>query len=78
MQVRVHLYGDLMKYLAPDQDTLEVSLDEGADIRSLVSAAKIDEGEVTLVLVNGQTAERNKTLKQGDTVRLFSMRGCCY
>lgn len=68
MRVHVRLFATLREGRVGETD---VSLHGPNSVRDLLSRLKISESEASLVLVDGQHAELNQDLHDGQTVSLF-------
>jgi molybdopterin synthase sulfur carrier subunit len=75
MKIEVKLFATLRRHLPPDatgrKATIEV--EGGITVRSLVEQLKIPPELTQIVLVNGETVEReqDRVLQDGDTVSIF-------
>lgn len=73
LDVRVTLYADLRKYIPPGQPgSRRCRLAVGATVADLVADLGIPPGELMTVGVNGELADTDTVLGDGDDVALFS------
>ncbi|MCL5074542.1 MAG: MoaD/ThiS family protein [Chloroflexi bacterium] len=75
MKISIRLFGDLRRFLAPGQDTLEVVLSEGSTVHDLIRTLNLPHGEIWVVSINGTLATREQDLKDGDKVEIFAPVG---
>ena len=69
--VTVKLYGILQKYSKEEGRSVNIDLPDDSNAGELVNALNIPKERVTIVLVNGEPADRDHSLKEGDEVELF-------
>ncbi len=65
------LYGILEKYSKEKGRKVAINLPGNSNTGELMSALSIPKERVTIVLVNGEPAGQNHSLKEGDEVELF-------
>jgi len=70
-RVTVKLYGILEKYNKEKGREVAIDLPGNSNAGELMSALSIPKERVTIVLVNGEPADQNHSLKEGDKVELF-------
>jgi sulfur carrier protein ThiS len=71
--VSVKLYGDLRKYVKRNApDAASMSLPAGSTGADLLAAIGVNPEDQVTVGLNGELAERDAVLKDGDEVQLFS------
>ncbi len=73
MKVKVRLFGTLGKEF-PDHDPLngfEVEISKDANIGDLIDRLDIPKSKIGLVSVQGRLVKTDKTLKQGDFIRIY-------
>ena len=76
MKVEVKLYGALRSQRPPEAPGLphhsfDIILEKGATAVQLANQLGVDDGLVTAVAINGETAELDTVLQEGDQVSLF-------
>jgi molybdopterin converting factor small subunit len=73
MEVEVHLYATLAKYLPEGaaNRACRLELAEGEGIAEILERLSIPEASVKLIFVNGVHAARGAGLSEGDRVGLF-------
>lgn len=73
MKVEVRLFATLARYLPEPSESgsATVEIPEGSTARQLVSVLGIPAGIPVVILVNGQDATPDQTLRDGDTLTLF-------
>jgi molybdopterin converting factor small subunit len=76
MKVTVKLYGVLRRYRPAEapgaaHHSFEFDLQKGASVAKLAADLGIDAGSYSAVAVNGEAAEEDIVLQEGDEVRLF-------
>ena len=69
--VTVKLYGVLEKYSKEKGRKATIDLPGDSNAGELMSALSIPKERVTIVLVNGEPADQDHSLKEGDEVELF-------
>ena len=69
--VTVKLYGILEKYNKEKGRKVAIDLPGDSNAGELMSALNIPKERVTIVLVNGEPADPDHSLKEGDEVELF-------
>ncbi|HDZ26494.1 hypothetical protein LCGC14_1856280 [marine sediment metagenome] len=73
MKVKVRLFGTLGKKF-PDHDPLngfEVEIPKDAGVNDLIDQLDIPKSKIGLVSVQGCMVKADKTLKQGDYIRIY-------
>jgi sulfur carrier protein ThiS len=70
--VTVQAQGHLKQFRENRQGEFEVDLPDGATVRALIAATGIPWEEVGLVAVNGQQADDQQALSEGDEVLLLA------
>ncbi len=73
MKVKVRLFGTLGKKF-PDHDPLkgfEVESPEDAKVGDLIDQLDISKSKIGFVSVQGHMVKADKTLKQGDFIRIY-------
>lgn len=73
MKVKVRLFGTLGKKF-PDHDPLngfEVEIPKDATVNDLIDQLDIPKSKIGLVSVQGRLVKADKTLKQGDYIRIY-------
>ena len=73
MKVKVRLFGTLGNKF-PDHDPLngfEIEIPANASIGDLLDQLDIPKSKIGLVSVQGRLVKADKTLKQGDFIRIF-------
>ncbi len=73
MKVKVRLFGTLGKKF-PDHDPLkgfEVEISKDANVGDLIDLLDIPKSKIGLVSVQGCLVKADKTLKQGDYIRIY-------
>ncbi len=73
MKVKVRLFGTLGKKF-PDHDPLngfEVEIPKNASVNDLIDQLDIPKSKIGLVSVQGRLVKADKTLKQGDYIRIY-------
>ena len=73
MKVKVRLFGTLGKKF-PDHDPLdgfEVEIPKDANVGDLIDRLDISKSKIGPVSVQGRLVKADKTLKQGDFVRIY-------
>ncbi len=73
MKVKVRLFGTLGKKF-PDHDPLngfEVEIPKDASVNDLIGQLDIPKSKIGPVSVQGRLVKADKTLKQGDFVRIY-------
>lgn len=68
MNVRVKLFATLRN--GREKDRI-YQLDDGAIIQDVIDMLNIDKGDVKILLVNGQDADFETRLNDGDVVAIF-------
>lgn len=73
MNIEIHLYATLARYLPPDarDKSCSLSLPRGAAVMDVIKALGILESSVKLIFVNGVHGQRDTALADGDRVGLF-------
>lgn len=73
MKVEVKLFATLARYLPEPSESgsATVEIPKGSTVSQLVSVLGIPAGIPTVILVNGQDATPDQTLRDGDTLTLF-------
>ncbi len=72
MKVHVDLYVNLKKYAPEGNSSFDVQLESGATVKAVLEILKIPADEKAIVLVNGRNANESNSLKERDTVALYS------
>lgn len=72
MKVHVDLYVNLKKYAPEANSSFDVQLESGATVKAVLEILKIPADEKAIVLVNGRNANESNSLKERDTVTLYS------
>lgn len=72
MKVLVDLYVNLKKYAPADNSSFEIQLESGATVKTVLEVLKIPAEEKTVILVNGRNANESASLKEKDTITLYS------
>jgi len=70
MRIFVKLFSNFAFYHSPSKFSLEVPA--GIRILDILKVLRIPEDLPRITLVNGQVADEENTLKEGDTVSVFS------
>jgi len=76
IQVRLKLYGSLRRH-RPDglegssRQPFEMQVPHGSTVADLLSVLNIGQGFVAAVAINGQAANMESSLHEGDEIRLF-------
>lgn len=73
MKVKVRLFGTLGKKF-PDHDPLngfEVEIPKDANVNDLIDQLDIPKSKIGPVSVQGRLVKADKTLKQGDYIRIY-------
>lgn len=73
MNVKVRLFGTLGKKF-PDHDPLngfEIEIPKDASVGDLIEQLDIPKSKIGLVSVQGRLVQADKTLKQGDYIRIY-------
>jgi len=70
MKIRLSLYGLTVGNRLNDSAVVEV--DEGANIREMLSLFGFREEEIGLVVVNGKSGDCRQVLREGDRVTLIA------
>ena len=73
MKVKVRLFGTLGNKF-PDHDPLsgfKVEIPKDASVNDLIDQLDIPKPKIGLVSVQGRLAKSDKTLKQGDYIRIY-------
>ncbi len=73
MKVKVRLFGTLGKEF-PDHDPLngfEVEIPKDASVNDLIDQLDVPKSKIGLVSVQGRLVQADKTLKQGDYIRIY-------
>jgi len=73
MLVTAKVENPLNDYTANKENNHEVTLAEGATVRSLIINLKIPAGEVGMVIINDIFSDKTSPLKDGDIVQLYPM-----
>ncbi|MDD2220604.1 MAG: hypothetical protein PHN35_01425 [Clostridia bacterium] len=63
----------LNDFTATKEHNHQVTLAEGASVRSLIINLKIPVGEVGMVVINGNFSNTSSLLKDGDIIQLYPM-----
>jgi molybdopterin converting factor small subunit len=72
MQIRIKLMGALRNQLPNTQGSIEVDLESGATVNSMLEKLQLPAGRVHLVMVNGEMEHnRSRPLADGDELTLF-------
>jgi molybdopterin synthase sulfur carrier subunit len=76
MRVELRLYATLRRF-APNAEggALFVDMPEGATAADLIATAKVDAGEVHILMVNGKNSPPDLILAEGDRIGLFPAIG---
>jgi sulfur carrier protein ThiS len=72
MKVHVDLYVNLKKYAPADDSSFEIQLEPGATVKTVLEILKIPADEKAIVLVNGRNSNQSNSLKDKDTITLYS------
>jgi len=72
MRIKVKLYGDFLKY-GPEESYLEIS--ENATVKAILDRIGIKELNYIMILINAKRSWFNDTVRDGDTVHIFSPVG---
>jgi sulfur carrier protein ThiS len=72
MKVHVDLYVNLKKYAPEGNSSFDVQLESGATVKTVLENLKIPADEKAIVLINGRNADESYTLKEKDTITLYS------
>ncbi len=75
MQVTFCAFGDLRRYTPGRVERMSVEIDAETTVRQLLDSVGVPWEEVGLVVVNGQLADEQTTLGEGDKVEVFSPIG---
>ena len=70
MTVTVHMHGNLRRFMPDGADRLEMTLDAGTTIETLLARLGA-ERDTWLVAINGAAAERDRVLEAGDLLDCF-------
>ncbi len=73
MDIELHLYATLAKYLPTDatSKTAHITLATGQTVQDLITGLGIPENTVKLIFINGVHGKTDTVLKHGDRVGLF-------
>ncbi|RJP43874.1 MAG: MoaD/ThiS family protein [Desulfobacteraceae bacterium] len=73
MDIELHLYATLAKYLPEDatSKTAMITMASGETVRDLITGLGIPEKTVKLIFINGVHGKKDTVLKDGDRVGLF-------
>jgi len=73
MQIELHLFATLSKYLPKDarKKTCMIDVPDHSIINDLIVEMKLPEKSVKLIFLNGIHADRTAKLKDGDRVGVF-------
>ena len=73
MNIELHLYATLAKYLPEDatSKTAMIAMAPGKTVQELISGLGIPENTVKLIFINGVHGKTDTVLKHGDRVGLF-------
>lgn len=72
MKVHVDLYVNLKKYAPAGDSSFEIQLESGATVKTVLEVLKIPAEEKAVILVNGRNAGESDSLKEKDTITLYS------
>ncbi|MGW8300933.1 MAG: MoaD/ThiS family protein [Desulfobacterales bacterium] len=72
MKVNVNLYVNLKKYAPEGNSSFDVQLESSATVKTVLEVLKIPRDEKVIVLVNGRNADESYSLKEKDTITLYS------
>jgi len=72
MKVNVNLYVNLKKYALEGNSSFDVQLESSATVKTVLEVLKIPRDEKVIVLVNGRNADESYSLKETDTITLYS------
>lgn len=73
MRISVKLSGALRRFLPPGQASFELTLPEDATAPDVIRAMGVPDGEVGLVVVNGNVASDDAMLHDGDVLELLAV-----
>ncbi len=71
MKITVELFGDLRRFLSQGQDRLELELDDGVAVAEIYARLGIPQGDIYGASVNGEWADAQRRLAEGDLIFLF-------
>lgn len=73
MDIELHLYATLAKYLPKDatSKTAMITMAPGETVRDLITGLGIPENTVKLIFINGVHGKTDTVLNDGDRVGLF-------
>lgn len=71
MRIIVELFGELRRFLEKGKDRLELELEEGDAVADLYRRLGIPRGDIYGASVNGEWADPQQRLAEGDRVFLF-------
>ena len=72
MRIRIKLMGALRSQLPNTQGSIEIDLESGATVNSMLEKLQLPAGRVHLVMVNGEMEHnRGRPLADGDDLTLF-------
>ena len=73
MDIELHLYATLAKYLPKDatSKTAMITMAPGKTVRDLITGLGIPENTVKLIFINGVHGKTDTVLNHGDRVGLF-------
>ena len=73
MDIELHLYATLAKYLPKDatSKTAMITMAPGKTVQDLITGLAIPENTVKLIFINGVHGKTDTVLKHGDRVGLF-------
>ena len=74
MEVKVKLFATLRDYLPKGSDgkSCQMEIDDTTTIEQIITKLKIPDEIPKIILVNGLQGSMDQTLKEGDTVSIFT------
>ncbi len=71
MNIKIRLFGALVRYSASGEDSFDFYISNSMTIRQLLKTLNISEQEVWMVTVNGSQAQLDDLVKDNDQVMIF-------
>lgn len=73
MNVQIHLYASLAKYLPADakNKTIHKALPDHSNIGDLIKIMGVPDASIKLIFLNGVHADRSCELQDGDRIGIF-------
>lgn len=75
MRVKVKAFGSLYQWLPDDENKAYIELPDDAKVEDLITSLRIPKKEVWFAVVNGERAQDDQALSEGDEVSLYSPVG---